>query len=114
MVKSGDELEVKILRVDMEERKIGLSLKRAQRPGLDEDGDGMASEASFDADTPVKRRGGLASQGGPLGGVGEQIISSVREDAEPAKSADEATEEKTDEPAKSADEATEKKTDEPA
>ncbi|KKO03528.1 hypothetical protein LCGC14_0094530 [marine sediment metagenome] len=114
VVKSGDELEVKILRVDMEERKIGLSLKRAQRPGLDEDGDEMASEASFDADTPVKRRGGLASQGGPEGGLGEQIISSVREDAEPAKSTDEPTEEKTDEPAKSTDEPTKEKTDEPA
>jgi small subunit ribosomal protein S1 len=30
IVKQGEELEVKILRVDMDERKIGLSLKRAQ------------------------------------------------------------------------------------
>ncbi len=30
VVKVGEDLEVKILRVDMEERKIGLSLKRAQ------------------------------------------------------------------------------------
>ncbi len=30
IVKTGDELEVKILRVDQEDRKIGLSLKRAQ------------------------------------------------------------------------------------
>jgi len=30
VVKPGEELEVKILRVDMDERKIGLSLKRAQ------------------------------------------------------------------------------------
>ena len=30
VVKAGDEVDVKILRVDIEERKIGLSLKRAQ------------------------------------------------------------------------------------
>ncbi|NNM89166.1 MAG: 30S ribosomal protein S1 [Phycisphaerae bacterium] len=31
VVKLGDELEVKIIRVDLEDRKIGLSLKRAQQ-----------------------------------------------------------------------------------
>src|SRR5437016_14628020 len=30
IVKPGDEVDVKILRVDIEDRKIGLSLKRAQ------------------------------------------------------------------------------------
>jgi small subunit ribosomal protein S1 len=30
VVKPGQEVEVKILRVDIEDRKIGLSLKRAQ------------------------------------------------------------------------------------
>lgn len=30
MLKVGQDLEVKILRVDSDERKIGLSLKRAQ------------------------------------------------------------------------------------
>jgi small subunit ribosomal protein S1 len=30
VVKAGDEVDVKILRVDTDERKIGLSLKRAQ------------------------------------------------------------------------------------
>jgi len=30
VVKSGQEVEVKILRVDTDDRKIGLSLKRAQ------------------------------------------------------------------------------------
>jgi small subunit ribosomal protein S1 len=44
VVKIGDEVEVKILRVDMDDRKIGLSLKRAQWgagveevPAVDED-----------------------------------------------------------------------------
>ena len=51
MVKLDDELEVKILRVDIEDRKIGLSLKRAQW--------GEERESS-ESDRPAKKyRGGL-------------------------------------------------------
>ena len=41
VVKVGDEIEVKILRVDRGERKIGLSRKKAQwtKPGEDEEGE---------------------------------------------------------------------------
>ncbi|MHC4552453.1 MAG: 30S ribosomal protein S1 [Planctomycetota bacterium] len=65
VVKIGDEVEVKILRVDMESRKIGLSLRRVQWAAEDkaaEQGTGTAapsaapSEPAFD---PVNRRGGL-------------------------------------------------------
>ncbi len=54
MVKLGDELEVKILRVDMDDRKIGLSLKRVQGGPSDE------PEAT-EEDRPRKYRGGLES-----------------------------------------------------
>jgi small subunit ribosomal protein S1 len=55
MVKLGDELEVKILRVDMDDRKIGLSLKRVQ-------GGPSAEEPEPSApDRPRKYRGGLES-----------------------------------------------------
>src|SRR5204863_3452731 len=37
VVKIGDEVEVKILRVDIDDRKIGLSLKRAQWSQAQED-----------------------------------------------------------------------------
>ncbi|MBN2375927.1 MAG: 30S ribosomal protein S1 [Sedimentisphaerales bacterium] len=47
IVKVGEELEVKILRVDTDDRKIGLSLKRAQWAAEDE------------ADTDKPQRGGL-------------------------------------------------------
>ncbi|MCL5945742.1 MAG: 30S ribosomal protein S1 [Planctomycetes bacterium] len=51
MVKLDDELEVKILRVDIEDRKIGLSLKRAQW--------GEERESS-ESERPAKKyRGGL-------------------------------------------------------
>jgi small subunit ribosomal protein S1 len=52
-VKLNDELEVKILRVDLEDRKIGLSLKRARWSADDEPKGG-------ETDKPAKKyRGGL-------------------------------------------------------
>jgi small subunit ribosomal protein S1 len=68
VVKVGDEIEVKILRVDTDERKIGLSLKRAQ----------WAAEAGATTDDsePSRRRGGLDG-GGAL--LGDNIISAIRQ-----------------------------------
>ena len=63
VVKIGDELEVKILRVDTDSRKIGLSLRRVQWAAEDKAAEGGAAK-----DAPVKdiedtdaaqRRGGL-------------------------------------------------------
>ncbi|VAX39794.1 SSU ribosomal protein S1p [hydrothermal vent metagenome] len=63
VVKAGDEIDVKILRVDTTDRKIGLSLKRAQwgdaTGGEGEDhggegGDGMGHD-------PLPKRGGMDS-----------------------------------------------------
>ena len=68
VVKVGDEIEVKILRVDSEERKIGLSLKRAQ----------WAAEESHGAEAgpgPTKRRGGLE---GPSGLIDYDILQTHR------------------------------------
>ena len=67
VVKPGEEIEVKILRVDGEDRKIGLSLKRARWAA--EEADGHA------APEPARRRGGLASDGGLLG---DNVIHTVR------------------------------------
>ncbi len=53
IVKPGQDIEVKILRVDIEDRKIGLSLKRAQWATEDEEG-GDKAEAEH-------QRGGLDS-----------------------------------------------------
>jgi small subunit ribosomal protein S1 len=68
LVKVGDEIEVKILRVDTEERKIGLSLKRAQWAAQDGGGDDV-----------VKRRGGLEGQGGLLGEMADQYLKTARQ-----------------------------------
>jgi small subunit ribosomal protein S1 len=55
VVKIGDEVEVKILRVDVEDRKIGLSLKRAQWSSAQE-------EAAEAADS--RPQGGRKYKGG--------------------------------------------------
>jgi len=57
VVKVGDEIEVKILRVDTEDRKIGLSLKRAQWAAAE--GDYVEPEGDR-----AKRRGGLEGETG--------------------------------------------------
>ncbi|MCC7204679.1 MAG: 30S ribosomal protein S1 [Phycisphaeraceae bacterium] len=62
VVKVAQELEVKILRVDIEDRKIGLSLKRAQ----------WGAEANGDAADPQQASGrkGKTDLGGGLGDAG--------------------------------------------
>ncbi|HHN78460.1 MAG TPA: S1 RNA-binding domain-containing protein, partial [Phycisphaerales bacterium] len=60
VVQAGDEIDVKILRVDISDRKIGLSLKRAQWG--DSSGGGGGDEHQFKApDTPS--RGGMDEHG---------------------------------------------------
>ncbi len=60
VVKPGQELEVKILRVDVEDRKIGLSLKRAQWTA-------EAESASEKAASIAPTRGGMDDHGGIMG-----------------------------------------------
>ncbi|MBL8760774.1 MAG: 30S ribosomal protein S1 [Phycisphaerae bacterium] len=64
VVKAGDEVDVKILRVDKADRKIGLSLKRAQWG----DSTGGGTEERADA-KPVKAptKGGMDSGHGSMG-----------------------------------------------
>ena len=67
-VKINDEIDVKILRVDTIERKIGLSKKRADWAGEASEGEDQGA-ADRPADKPKKeRRGGL---GEDLGGFGD-------------------------------------------
>ena len=69
VVKVGDEIEVKVLRVDSDERKIGLSRKRAEWT----DEEAAAAEAteapeagSSAAINPENLKGGMGSGSGPL------------------------------------------------
>jgi len=58
VVKIGDEVEVKILRVDIDDRKIGLSLKRAQW-GSGTDTSSQDASGGEDGKPAKKYKGGL-------------------------------------------------------
>jgi small subunit ribosomal protein S1 len=80
VVKVGEEIEVKILRVDADERKIGLSRKRVEwgeEETREEDtGNGAAAP-------PAELKGGVGSTSGPLFKPASQ-----KQDATPAESAE--------------------------
>jgi small subunit ribosomal protein S1 len=59
VVKAGDEIDVKILRVDRQDRKIGLSLKRAQWGETPAPASG--SDRNFPSSGPAPTRGGMDS-----------------------------------------------------
>ena len=71
VVKVGDEIEVKILRVDRGERKIGLSRKKASWVRPDEEGEeGAESPESAEAPKETKELKGGLGGGGPLFSLG--------------------------------------------
>jgi small subunit ribosomal protein S1 len=75
VVKVGDEIEVKILRVDRGERKIGLSRKKAQwsRPESEREesaGTVEAAEAAKEKEKESKELKGGLGGGGPLFSMG--------------------------------------------
>ncbi len=59
VVKAGEEVDVKILRVDTSDRKIGLSLKRAQWGAVDE----ARGERTDRPDRAFPKRGGMDDHG---------------------------------------------------
>jgi len=71
IVQVGEQIEVKILRVDCEERKIGLSRKRVEWA---EEAQAEAAKAKSDADAPAAApdmpeahlKGGVGGESGPL------------------------------------------------
>ncbi len=75
VVKVGDKIDVKILRVDTDERKIGLSRKRVEW-AEDPTTDAAAAEAAA-ANAPAKEKKPRAELKGGLGGSGPLIGPSV-------------------------------------
>ena len=67
LVKVGDEIEVKILRVDTADRKIGLSMKLDAEPVPME-----AGEGGGDRQQPRELKGGMGGGSGPLFTMGQQ------------------------------------------
>ena len=73
IVQVGSEIEVKILRVDSEERKIALSLKRAQWAAED----GLTGKDASSSQGQVRRRGGLGADSGLLGAMENEPMLSI-------------------------------------
>ena len=66
VVKVGDSIEVKVLRVDPAERKIGLSRKRAGQEA-EEGAEAVVEEVAADTGAPKRElKGGMGSGSGPL------------------------------------------------
>src|SRR5205823_10898919 len=68
VVKVGDEVEVKVLRVDAADRKIGLSRKRLHEPDVEGGEEAPPEEPAKDAagGKPRELRGGTGGTGGQL------------------------------------------------
>jgi len=66
VVKVGQEIEVKVLRVDPDERKIGLSRKRAEWAEEEGAQPGETDQADSQAISPELLRGGIGDSSGPL------------------------------------------------
>jgi small subunit ribosomal protein S1 len=83
VVKVGDEIEVKVLRVDTEDRKIGLSRKRVEWAEEDEAA-AAAEEAAAEAAGGTASTGGASSAElkGGLGASGPLISTSMAKDEE--------------------------------
>ena len=93
LVKVGDEIEVKVLRVDTQERKIGLSRKRVEWAEEDSVPDDAADATS---DAPGSKRAVDPSDlKGGLGSAGPLIKPSLATD-QPAESAESAESEPSD------------------
>ncbi len=80
VVKVGEEIEVKILRVDADERKIGLSRKRVE---WGEEESREEDSANGAAAAPAELKGGVGSTSGPLFKPASQ-----KQEATPAESAE--------------------------
>ncbi len=100
VVKVGDEIEVKILRVDRADRKIGLSRKKSTWTGEEEEGEEGDGSGQARAETR-ELKGGLGG-GGPLFGdlstPSEAAAEAEAEADEPEASEPEVTEEAEKEP----------------
>ena len=88
VVKVGDQIEVKILRVDPEERKIGLSRKRVEwAEDMIEEQAAPAETKPAGGSAPQELKGGVGQGGGPLFQA-SLISQSSAETKEEAKTAE--------------------------
>ena len=96
VVNIGDELEVKILRVDTDARKIGLSLRRVQWAAESEQGEKLSAEEQTKISEDMKTLDNASQRRGGLDGMLIPDSVTLETDSEKeAKAAAEAVAEKT-------------------
>jgi len=89
VVNVGDDLEVKILRVDSEDRKIGLSRKRVEWATEDEAAaEAAEAEAAAGKELPADLKGGIGRDSGPLFKSPADMIDDPGAPAEPEAAAE--------------------------
>jgi len=98
VVKVGEEIEVKVLRVDANERKIGLSRKRVEWAAEEAADEQAAASGKSQSSTPsAELKGGVGGGSGPL--IAPRIVKPESE--EPAKpESEELAKPESEEPAK--------------
>ncbi|HOI53768.1 MAG TPA: S1 RNA-binding domain-containing protein, partial [Phycisphaerae bacterium] len=84
VVKVGEAIEVKILRVDTDERKIGLSLKRAQWAAEDAEQEQSPAQGGT-AKRERAKLGGIQDSDGGVDGIVSDVLFSMPKPSEPAK-----------------------------
>ena len=101
VVKLGDEIEVKLLRIDAADRKIGLSRKQVGRPETEAEAAELAAEASKQAARPRDKelRGGTSGGGGQLFSIPEGATPEEPKAEEPKAEEAKPEEAKVEEPA---------------
>ncbi len=82
VVSVGDVIEVKVLRVDTEERKIGLSRKRVEWAEEDEAAAEAAEAEAARGDSTAELKGGIGSGSGPLFGTASSDTNGSSEEKE--------------------------------
>ena len=98
VVKEGEEIEVKVLRVDTDERKIGLSRKRVTwtdddlGTGAPGGGGGGGSSSSSTPQPSGPLKGGIGDDSGPLIKAPVAVTEPPAEEAEDAAEAEETSE----------------------
>ncbi len=85
MVNIGEELEVRVLRVDTADRKIGLSCRSDEeiRAQAAAEADGTGAPAGGDSDSRTREglKGGMGAGAGPLFSLGADESSPAAEEA---------------------------------
>ena len=94
IVSVGDELEVKILRVDTEDRKIGLSRKRVE--WAEEDEAAAAETETRETKAAAELKGGLGSSGPLIDTTPEAVAEASEEDSAEEPTEDAGSEESSD------------------